>query len=155
MYAKPNMLEQIKLFFEKHLSLPPPEAAEAKLQEALTALMTEMMTMDDVCQDVERTKILSLVQKCFSLSTEQAEALMAKAEHKRQQAVDYYEFTSTINQCLGPEEKIKFVKSLWQIAYADGTIDPQEEYLVRKIADLLGVSHTDFILAKLRANPDT
>lgn len=149
------MLEQIKLFFEKRLSLPSPEVvAQTQLQEALTALMTEMMTIDDVCQDIERTKILSLVKKCFSLSTEQAETLMANAEQKRRQAVDYYEFTSTINQCLGPEEKIKFVKSLWQIAYADGNIDPQEEYMVRKIADLLGVSHTDFILAKLRANPN-
>ncbi|WGS86092.1 TerB family tellurite resistance protein [Methylomonas sp. UP202] len=149
------MLEQIKLFFEKHLSLPSPEVAtETQLQEALTALMTEMMTMDDVCQDVERTKILSLVKKCFSLSTEQAGTLMINAEQKRRQAVDYYEFTSTINQYLSPEEKTKFVKSLWQIAYADGNIDPQEEYMVRKIADLLGVSHTDFILAKLRANPN-
>ncbi|WP_026604201.1 tellurite resistance TerB family protein [Methylomonas sp. 11b] len=149
------MLEQIKLFFEKHLSLASPEVvAEARLQEALTALMTEMMTMDDVCQDVGRVKILSLVKKCFSLSTEQAETLMTNAEHKRRQAVDYYEFTSTINRCLSPEEKIKFVKSLWQIAYADGNIDPQEEYMVRKIADLLGVAHSDFILAKLRANPN-
>ncbi|WP_231883650.1 MULTISPECIES: TerB family tellurite resistance protein [Methylomonas] len=125
-----------------------------QLQEALTALMTEMMTMDDVCQDVERTKILSLVKQCFSLSTEQAETLLANAEQMRRQAVDYYQFTSTINQCLSPEEKTTFVKSLWQIAYADGNIDPQEEYMVRKIADLLGVSHTDFILAKLRANPN-
>ncbi|OAI19014.1 hypothetical protein A1355_05190 [Methylomonas koyamae] len=149
------MLEQIKFFFEKHLSLPSPEVAtEMQLQEALTALMTEMMTMDDVCQDVERTKILSLVKQCFSLSTEQAETLLANAEQMRRQAVDYYQFTSTINQCLSPEEKTTFVKSLWQIAYADGNIDPQEEYMVRKIADLLGVSHTDFILAKLRANPN-
>lgn len=148
------MLDQIKLFFEKHLALPSPQAsAEQPLQEALTALFAEMMTMDDVCQDVERTTILALVKKCFSLSTEQAEILMAAAEQRRRQAVDYYEFTSTINKRFSHEEKIEFIQSLWQIAFADGNVDPQEEYLVRKIADLLGVSHTDFILAKLRANP--
>ena len=150
------MLDQIKLFFEKHLALPSPQSsAEEQLQGALAALFTEMMTMDDVCHDVERTTILSLVKKCFALTTEQAEQLMATAEQKRQQAVDYYEFTSTINKRFSPAEKIQFVQSLWEIAFADGEIDPQEEYMVRKIADLLGVSHTDFILAKLRANPSS
>ncbi|TPQ25134.1 TerB family tellurite resistance protein [Methylomonas koyamae] len=147
------MLDQIKLFFEKHLALPlPAAAAEAQLQQALVALFMEMMTMDDVCQETERTAILSLTKKCFSLSTEQAEHLMANAEQKRQHAVDYYEFTSLINKRFSPGEKVGLIQSLWQIAYADGQLDPQEEYLVRKIADLLGVSHTDFIMTKLRVN---
>lgn len=149
------MLDQIKLFFEKHLALPLPEAAaEEQLQQALVVLFMEMMTMDDVCQDTERAAILSLVKKCFSLSTEQAETLMTTSEQKRQQAVDYYEFTSLINKRFSPEEKIQFIQSLWQIAYVDGELDPQEEYLVRKIADLLGVPHTDFIMTKLRVNPN-
>lgn len=79
---------------------------------------------------------------------------MNAAELKRQQAVDYYQFTSVINKRCSTEEKIQLIQSLWQIAYADGKLDPQEEYLVRKMADLLGVAHTDFILAKLRVNPN-
>ncbi|AMK77089.1 MULTISPECIES: TerB family tellurite resistance protein [Methylomonas] len=149
------MLEQIKLFFEKHLALPSPdEPLEEQLKLATVALFMEMMTMDDVCQDNERTAIISLVKKCFAMSTEQAETLMFAAEQKRKQAVDYYAFTSLINKRCSLEEKIRFIQSLWQIAYADGELDPQEEYLVRKIADLLGVPHADFILAKLRVNPN-
>lgn len=149
------MLEQLRLFFEHHLALPSSDlSAEESLQLAMVALFIEMMTMDDVCQDSERAAILSLVKKCFSLSTEQANALMHKAELKRQQAVDYYQFSSVINKRCSTEEKIQLIQSLWQIAYADGKLDPQEEYLVRKMADLLGVSHTDFILAKLRVNPN-
>jgi len=147
------MLDQIKLYFEKHLALPLPEAvAEQQLQQALVALFLEMMTMDDDCRDSEHAAILSLSKKCFSLSTEQAERLIVSAEQKRKQAVDYFEFTSLINKRCSQEEKIQLIRSLWQIAYADGALDPLEEYLVRKIADLLGVPHTDFILAKLRAN---
>lgn len=150
------MFEQIKLFFEKHLALPSPQASDQqRLREALTALFLEMMSMDDVIQTVERTTILSLVRKCFSLSDEQAEALMATAERQRRQAVDYYQFTSTINAQFSPRDKIGLVRSLWQIAYADGKVDPQEEYMVRKVADLLGVAHNDFILAKLREYPET
>jgi uncharacterized tellurite resistance protein B-like protein len=150
------MINQIKLFFEQHLALPSLEiSTEEKIQLATVALFMEMMVMDDVCQDNERATILSLAKKCFSLSTEQAEALITSAEEKRKQAVDYYEFTSLINKQCSLEEKIQFIQSLWQIAYADGVLDPQEEYLVRKLADLLYVPHTDFIMAKHRANPNT
>ena len=152
---KPDMLDQLKLFFERHLALPSSDLANKEsLQLAVVALFMDMMTMDDVCQDSERAAVVSLVKKCFSLSTEQAVALMSAAELKRQQAVDYYQFTSVINKRCSQEEKIQFIQSLWQIAYADGALDLQEEYLVRKMADLLGVSHTDFILAKLRVNPN-
>jgi len=39
---------------------------------------------------------------------------------------------------------------LWQVAFADGHLDPYEEALVRKIADLIYVPHRDFIQSKLR-----
>lgn len=149
------MLNQIKLFFEQHLALPVLETlTEEQIQMAVVALFMEMITMDDVCQDNERAAILSLVKKCFSLSTEQAEMLITTAEQKRKQAVDYYEFTSLINKQCNLEEKIQFIQSLWQIAYSDDVLDPREEYLVRKLADLLYVPHTDFIMAKLRVNPN-
>ena len=39
---------------------------------------------------------------------------------------------------------------LWRVAYADGCLDPYEEALVRKIADLIYVPHRDFIRTKHR-----
>lgn len=150
------MLNQIKLFFEQHLALPSFETpTENHIQLATTALFMEMMTMDEVCQDEEHATILSLVQKCFSLSPEQAKELITAAEIKRKQAVDYFEFTSLINKQCTLEQKIQFVQALWQIAYADGELDAHEEYLVRKLADLLYVPHNDFIKAKLRVKPNS
>jgi uncharacterized tellurite resistance protein B-like protein len=148
------MINQIKLFFEQHLALSFQEiSTEQQLQLASVALFMEMMVMDDICQAAERTLILSLVQKSFSITSEQAEILIASAEEKRKQAVDYYEFVSLINKQCSLEQKMQFIESLWRIAYADGVVDPQEEYLVRKIADLLYIPHTDFIKLKFRANP--
>jgi len=45
---------------------------------------------------------------------------------------------------------VQFIELLWRVAIADGTIDMYEDQLVRKLADLLYVSHADFILAKRR-----
>lgn len=145
------MFNPIKLFFEQHLALSgPEEMAEDKLQLAAVVLFLEMMYMDDKVDAKEQDIILALVQQNFSLTTEQAASLIALAEQQRKQATDYFQFTSLINKEYSPEQKINLIESLWKIAFVDGVLDMNEEYLVRKIADLLHVPHTDFIRLKNR-----
>jgi uncharacterized tellurite resistance protein B-like protein len=42
---------------------------------------------------------------------------------------------------------------MWQVAYADGVISAHENHLMRKIADLLYIPHSDYITAKMSAKP--
>lgn len=149
------MLNQIKLFFEQHLALSAPEStSEDKLQLATIVLFLEMMHMDDKIELKEQAVILSLIQRNFSLTAEQATALIELAEQQRKQAIDYFQFTSLINKECSQEQKIRLIESLWKIAFVDGVLDMNEEYLVRKIADLLHVPHTAFIMAKNRVNEE-
>jgi uncharacterized tellurite resistance protein B-like protein len=145
------MLNQIKLFFEEHLALSAPEqASEQSLQLATVVLFLEMMYMDDKVELKEQELIQDLLQQTFSLTTEQTQSLVTLGEQERKQATDYFQFTSQINKNYSLGQKIRLIESLWKIAFVDGVLDMQEEYLVRKIADLLHVPHTDFILAKNR-----
>lgn len=147
------MLKQIKQFMAQQLALSEPERpAEEALQLASIALYLEMIEMDDRIEVKERALMSSLVRESFALSEEQAAALIAQAEQQRNQATDYFQFTSLINKQCSLEQKIAFIESLWQMAMVDGKIDPQEEYLVRKLADLLYVPHVEFIMAKNRAS---
>lgn len=145
------MINQIKLFFEQHLALSAPEnISEDKLQLATVVLFLEMMHMDDKIEVKEQEIVLSLIQQSFLLNAEQAAALMELAEQQRKQATDYFQFTSLINKEYSLEQKVRLIESLWKIAFVDGVLDMNEEYLVRKIADLLHVPHTAFIMAKNR-----
>lgn len=40
------------------------------------------------------------------------------------------------------------MKAMWEMAYADGNLDKYEDYIIRKVADLIYVPHTEFIRAK-------
>ncbi|MGZ4968775.1 MAG: tellurite resistance TerB family protein [Methylobacter sp.] len=145
------MLNQIKLFFEQHLALPSSEnLSEQKLQLATVVLFLEMMHMDDKIETTEQEIILALVQQNFSLDAGQAASLIELAEQQRKQATDYFQFTSLINKEYSQDQKVQLIESLWKIAFIDGVLDMNEEYLVRKIADLLHVPHTAFIMAKNR-----
>jgi uncharacterized tellurite resistance protein B-like protein len=149
------MLNQIKLFFEQHLALSVPDhIEEEKLKLATAVLFLEMMAIDDKIEPKEQEMILSLIRQNFSLTTEQATQLITLAELQRKQATDYFQFTSLINKEYSLEQKVRLIESLWKIAFIDGVLDSSEEYLVRKIADLLYVPHTAFILTKNRVESE-
>ncbi len=142
------MINQIKLFFEQHIALPPVESDEKKLQNACAALLIEMMYIDDQLTIEEQNSIVAKLEELFSLSAEQANSLIELADKQRKSATDYFQFTHLINSEYSEEEKIRLIEALWRVAYADGELSMYEEHLVRKIADLLHISHLDYIMTK-------
>ena len=120
------------------------------LQLATAALFLEMVRMDDELKPAEMAVVAHAVQEKFQLGADEGAELVRLAEDEAQQSTDYYQFTSLINRGFTPEQKIRVIEYLWQIAFADGVLDKHEEHMVRKVADLLYLSHASFIAAKQR-----
>ena len=147
------MLAAIQRFFTSHIDpghrdIRP--ADQHRLQVATGALLVEMMRTDIESAEGERTVVLGALRDKFDLTEEETHELMALAEAEADDAIDHYQFTSLIKNGFSQEQKRKVVEYLWAVAYADANADKHEEYLVRKIANLIGVSHKEFIEAKLR-----
>lgn len=151
------MINAIKQFFEQKLMQQHHSTnnSEHTLQLATAALLIEMMRMDDEISQAEQQKAARIMQAKFRLSKTETNDLMKLAEQETHQSADYHQFTSLINLHFSMAEKEKMVEYLWEIAYADNILDKHEEYLVRKVADLIGVSHRAFIAAKHRARTST
>ena len=60
-----------------------------------------------------------------------------------------YEFTRVINDHCCAEQKLQLIKAMWAVAYADGNVDKYEEHLIRQVAELTYVPHSDYIHCKL------
>ena len=147
------MVNTIKQFFEKYAKPSSEDSdtiSEHALQIATAALLVEMMRADANISAEEKEKVSDTMCKKFNITSEEATALIELAHDKVWEATGYFEFTSLMNKGFSHEQKIKVIEHLWEIAYADGILDKHEEYMVRKIADLIYVSHKDFINAKLR-----
>ena len=148
------MLDQIKLFFEKHIALSHSKTTQEKLQIACAALLIEMMQIDDKIREEEQKTVANKLQELFSISPEQITSLMELALTEKESSPDYFQFTHLINKEFSEEQKISLIEALWRVAYADNNLDLYEEYMVRKIADLLYVPHTDFIMLKDRVKTE-
>jgi len=148
------MLNAIKSFFESNMLLEDSkDSSEHSLKLATAALMIEMMRMDDHIHDDEELAMISLVKNKFQLTDEETNEIISLAKLELENSTDYFQFTSLINDQFSYAEKIHIIELLWQLAYADNVLDKDEEYLVRKISELLYVSHSDFISTKLKVRP--
>ena len=121
---------------------------EHRLKLATAALMIEIMKQDGETKDEEVESVKKALQTKFELTKKEIDELFKLANEEAKQSVDLYQFTSLIREHFSQEKKIKTIEYLWTVAYADNHLDAHEEHLIRRIADLLYVTHQDFMKAK-------
>ena len=121
---------------------------------AAAVLFVEVMHADHQVDKRERQIVMLALLESFSLSRKDAEELLEQAEERVKDVTSLHEFTSLLHTRLSNEEKVMLVEQIWRIILADNDVDKYEEHLVRRIAELLYVSHRDYIRAKLNAQAE-
>lgn len=117
---------------------------------ATCALFLEMAQIDGEFSEKERQSILGILKQEYDLADEVAVELTEAADKERQDSIDLWQFTNQINENYSEDEKIRVVEFLWKLVYADGKLDQHEDYLIHKLATLLGVRHDQLIDAKMK-----
>jgi len=146
------MLKAIRDFFEQRIgAAAAPDDGAHRLRLATAALLVEVVRGDGGIAPAELEALLAAIKARFDLEPGEAAELVALAESETRQANDYYQFTSLINRSFRPEEKLRVIELMWQVAYADATLSANEQHVLRKVAELLHVPHGDYIAAKMRA----
>jgi len=117
---------------------------------ATCALLLEMANIDGEFSEDERARIITVLRKEFGVAEDELESLMEAALQEIEGSIDWWQYTNLINKNYSREEKIQIIENIWKIAYADGRLEAHEDYLVHKLADLLGLDHSELIRAKLK-----
>jgi uncharacterized tellurite resistance protein B-like protein len=147
------MLRTLKELFDSFGTQPPPSPAQEEhaLQLACAVLLVEVMRAEPDVRPAEREAVVSALRRKFALAPDELERLVELADEKARGANDFFAFTSTLNDRFGHDQKVRIVEFMWQVAYADGDIDENENHLISKVAGLLHVTHGEYIAAKLHA----
>lgn len=141
------MLEQLKQWLVTHDSPAPSEPSKAV---AITALLSEVMLADGTVTSAEQQQLERLLVRLTQQSPQVIQQLIAENKAQQQQAVSLYEFTSQL-KTLPINERENILYALWAVAFSDGELDPQEEGVIRQVADLLYIPHSRFIWLKHQA----
>ncbi|CAH0539618.1 TerB family tellurite resistance protein [Vibrio marisflavi] len=115
---------------------------------AMASLLCEVADADHHTSAIEPKTKSALLTRLLGVSDEESQNLIVEAEEKVKKSASLYDFTSQLRE-LSQDARFELIKAMWEVANADGNIDPMEEAVVRKVAELLYVDHSEFIRAKL------
>lgn len=129
----------------------PPPRAVVDLQLAMAVLLLEIAGADFQRSAEELEQIRRQLVDGLGLDAAAAETLLARAQDRVDTAISLHEFVARLNAELDAQGKRELLAWLWQVALADGRIEPYEEARIRQLAELLFIPHADFVQTRLAA----
>ncbi len=132
-----------------------PSGERHRVELATAVLLVEVVRSDAGIAPSEEQAVVRAVREKFSLSDDEAQTIFRLAEEQVRTASDYYQFTSLINRHFDQKQKQHVIELMWRMAYADAELAAHENHVLRRIAELLHVTHGDYIAAKMRARDAT
>jgi uncharacterized tellurite resistance protein B-like protein len=124
--------------------------SQDELGMAAVVLLVEVMMADHQIEEREKQQLLSSTMALLQTSREQSEELINHAVHQHDELVSLFDMTRVINLHFDQDKKFELIAHMWRIAYSDRQWDKYEEHLIRKVSDLLYISHKDFIRARVQ-----
>ncbi len=127
-------------------------AGLSETQFMALVLLLQLSHADFDSTEQEQQLVFGYLQREYQLAPAIAQQVLAQANQLAADATCLHAYTSKL-KVLSETERLALLNQLWQLAWADGSVDPNEEMMLRKVADLLFIRHSDFIKAKLANQP--
>jgi uncharacterized tellurite resistance protein B-like protein len=130
----------------------PVTGAPDPLHLAACALLLDVAYADGEFSAAEKAHLEEVLERHFSLPPESGRQLLELAEKERGSSIDHFRFTSQLQKGYDTGQKMVLAEIMWGIVLADGEIAEHEQYLTRKIANLLGLAPGYLSAAKAAAS---
>lgn len=151
------MFDRLVAFLSKLPSAPAAGAPDGRDDPriAAAALMYHVMDADGVRQDVEWERMRALLAERYAVGGAELDRLIAAGAEADQEAIDLYAFTSVLKRHLDADQRVEFVRLMWEIVFADGELHELEDHTLWRIAELIGVDRRARVLARRAAGGGT
>ena len=130
------------------------ESDLSQLNNACAALLVEIAFADKEFDETEKTSLKLSLMETYAIEEADIDEIIKDAENTVAESTSLYGYTRIVNDEFEYDDKLSLLKNLWKVAYADGNLDKYEEHLLRKISDLIHISHSDYINIKLEVRGD-
>ena len=123
---------------------------EVNFEIELTAavLAYEIARSDGDIDSSELSVLMEEIEKIAKKVGKESLEILKIVESYSRDSVSFYEFIEDINKNYSKEEKLSLLRFLWKTAYADGSLDVDEERIVRRVADLIMMKDIEVLKLK-------
>ncbi len=133
------MLERLTTFFGNPAGYKTP-LPDADAPHALGALLVRAAKADDAYLFEEIAIIDKILAKRHDLNPVEAAKMRAECELLEKQIPLTSEIAAILEHAISTAEKEATLSALWQVALADGIIHAEEDTLLHRIEEVLGVA---------------
>ena len=102
-------------------------------------LAFEVANADNDIDVRERDLILEKIKESLDVTVLTEKEIFDVIQDESQKRVSFYDIIHDINKNLDKKGKVDVLKMLWEIAYADKVLDVDEERIIRRSAEMLGI----------------
>ena len=124
---------------------------QPSVELAAAVLLFEVAWADHDISDVELQTVREALIREFGIDAATVDELVAESRSQHEDSVGVHRFTRAIVEAWTSEQRFQLIVQLWRLAFCDARVDKYEDAAIRKIAELLYVSHREFISAKRTA----
>ena len=137
-------------FFKKNDSENSIENKNVSFEIELTAavLAYEIARIDGEVTDAELQVLIEEIKLISKKVNKNEEEILKIIEIYSKDSTSFYEFVEDINEYYTKDEKLSLLSFMWKIAYADGSLEVNEEKLIRRLADLIRIKDLDVLKLK-------
>lgn len=142
------MIKKVKDYLSSILKIES-DTQKADPRIAVASLLCAVAYADHDTSAVERDMMKDNLIKQLCITEQQADQLLVAAEQDMLASTSIFDFTSLLSE-LSHEDRLRVIEMMWQVAYADNHLDEIEEAIIRRVAGLLYIPHSEFIRLKLK-----
>ena len=137
-------------FFKKNPQKSSSENKDSSFEIELTAavLAYEIARIDGEISDDELSILMQEIRNIAKKVNKDEKEILKIIEIYSNDSVSFYEFVEDINKNYTKENKLSLISFMWQIAFADGNLEVNEEKLIRRLADLIKIKDLDVLKLK-------
>ena len=116
------------------------EKGETKnLQLISLCLAFEVAASDSDIDKKEKELILNKIKDDVDTGVLNSDEVFEIIKNENEVKVSFYDLIHEINKNLSKDEKEEVIRLLWETAYADDILEVDEERVVRRSAEMLGI----------------
>ena len=120
------------------------------VQLAACACLAEVLIADGDVEEIERERMIELLQIRFGLSREETEELIARTSTAMAEGAPLYRMTASVRDYFSRDERIELLEMLWDIAIEDEATCPHEKGVVEHVAERIGLTAHESERVRLR-----
>ena len=112
---------------------------EKNLKLVSLCLAFEVANADDDIDSQEKDLLLDKIKGALDTSVLSENEIFNAIKEESKNRISFYDIIRDINVNLEKEEKIKILEMMWEVAYADRVLNVDEEKIIKRSADMLGI----------------